>query len=247
LKLIKMSLEDPFFVVKDEVMRALTKTRGLYERWGGAADENRRGEEHEWATTELRNSLRSIEWDLEDLEDTVQIVEKNPSKFRIDSTELAVRRTFIQTTREEVKQMKDAISAPPQGERLAAGSPGQGGGNSKYSRLPSTADSPHREGFIVNLEQQQEVMRRQDETMEVMADSMGNIRDMSHHIANELDEQAVMLDEFGAEIEHADSRVDATLRKVAKVLHLSDDRRQWMAIGALSSAMLVVLFLIFLV
>jgi len=194
-----------------------------------------------------RNSLRSIEWDLEDLEDTVQIVEKNPSKFRIDSTELAVRRTFIQTTREEVKQMKDAISAPAQGERLAAGSPGQGGGNSKYSRLPSTADSPHREGFIVNLEQQQEVMRRQDETMEVMADSMGNIRDMSHHIANELDEQAVMLDEFGAEIEHADSRVDATLRKVAKVLHLSDDRRQWMAIGALSSAMLVVLFLIFLV
>jgi len=244
--LIRMSLEDPFFVVKDEVMRALTKTRGLYERWG-AADENRRGEEHEWATTELRNSLRSIEWDLEDLEDTVQIVEKNPSKFRIDSTELAVRRTFIQTTREEVKQMKDAISAPAQGERLAPGSPGQGGGSSKYSRLPSTADSPHREGFIVNLEQQQEVMRRQDETMEVMADSMGNIRDMSHHIANELDEQAVMLDEFGAEIEHADSRVDATLRKVAKVLHLSDDRRQWMAIGALSSAMLVVLFLIFLV
>ena len=48
-----------------------------------------------------------------------------------------------------------------------------------------------REGFIVNLEQQQEVMRRQDETMDVMADSMGNIRDISHHIANELDEQAV--------------------------------------------------------
>ena len=31
-----------------------------------------------------------------------QIVEKNPSKFRIDATELAVRRNFIQTTREEV-------------------------------------------------------------------------------------------------------------------------------------------------
>ena len=32
----------------------------------------------------------------------IQIVEKNPSKFRIDATELAVRRSFIQTTREEV-------------------------------------------------------------------------------------------------------------------------------------------------
>ena len=31
-----------------------------------------------------------------------------------------------------------------------------------------------------------------------------------------------MLDEFGAEIEHTESRLDATMKKVAKVLHMSD-------------------------
>lgn len=31
-------------------------------------------EELEWTTTELRNALRSIEWDLEDLEDTIYIL-----------------------------------------------------------------------------------------------------------------------------------------------------------------------------
>ena len=31
-------------------------------------------EEQEWSATELKNSLRSIEWDLEDLEDTVQVL-----------------------------------------------------------------------------------------------------------------------------------------------------------------------------
>ena len=31
-----------------------------------------------------------------------------------------------------------------------------------------------------------------------------------------------MLDEFGAEIEHADSKLDATVKKMAKVLHLSN-------------------------
>ena len=30
-----------------------------------------------------------------------------------------------------------------------------------------------------------------DETMDLMSDSVGNIRNMSEHIANELDEQAV--------------------------------------------------------
>lgn len=31
-------------------------------------------DEFEWTTTELRNSLRSIEWDLEDLDDTINIL-----------------------------------------------------------------------------------------------------------------------------------------------------------------------------
>jgi len=247
-----MSLEDPFFVVKEEVLKALTKTRGLYDTWRQGEDgaEFRTPEEQEWTATELKNSIRSIEWDVEDLEDTIQIVEKNPTKFRIDGAELAVRKGFIESTKEEVRRMKESLTNQNRGnhDRLAnqTNSPTQhSSGPNKYSRLSSTADSPHRE-YIVQLEQQQEMLRRQDETMDLMSDSVGNIRNMSEHIANELDEQAVMLDEFGAEIEHADTRLDATMKKMAKVLHLSDDRRQWMAIGALSSAVLVVLFLMFL-
>ena len=45
---------------------------------------DRLGEEHEWATTELRNSLRSIEWDLEDLEDTVQVVQDHANHANLD-------------------------------------------------------------------------------------------------------------------------------------------------------------------
>lgn len=91
-----------------EVLKALYKTRELYERWR-AVDEGRdirSIEEQEWSATELRNALRSIEWDLEDLDDTVQIVEKNPAKFRIEPADLNVRKSFIAQTREEVKQMK---------------------------------------------------------------------------------------------------------------------------------------------
>ena len=58
-----------------EVLKALTKTRGLYERWrvGEDGSELRTPEEQEWTATELKNSLRSIEWDVEDLEDTIQV------------------------------------------------------------------------------------------------------------------------------------------------------------------------------
>ena len=41
---------------------------------------------------------------------TLRIVEKNPSKFRIDNRELSSRRHFIDNTRDEVKQMKEKMS-----------------------------------------------------------------------------------------------------------------------------------------
>ena len=52
----------------------------------------------------------------------LQIVEKNPTKFRIDGAELAVRKGFIDSTREEVKIMKDRISNPgkTQSERISS-------------------------------------------------------------------------------------------------------------------------------
>ena len=52
----------------------------------------------------------------------------------------------------------------------------------------------------MQLEQQQELLRQQDETMDLMSESMGNIRNMSEHISNELDEQAVYVEKEGREI-----------------------------------------------
>lgn len=269
-----MALEDPFFVVKDEVLKALLKTRDLYERWrqGDEGRELRSAEEQEWAATELRNSLRSIEWDLEDLDDTVQIVEKNPAKFRMDATELAARKSFIQQTREEVEQMKNRASQPKATrvanteasmDTLSLSSPTSqsnlvpgGVGRNKYSRLATSGSPSHNSssnGDNVNstqellqqqLRQQEQLVQQQDSQLSQMSQSVGSLRNVSHAIGGELDEQAVMLDEFGAEIEQAETKLDATMRKMAKVLNLANDRRQWMAIGVLSSAMVVLIIMI---
>ena len=64
-------------VFSSEVCKALNKTRGLYRRWLELQDDTTNSvskDELEWTTTELRNGLRSIEWDLEDLEDTIDIL-----------------------------------------------------------------------------------------------------------------------------------------------------------------------------
>nr|1LVF_A Chain A, syntaxin 6 [Rattus norvegicus]1LVF_B Chain B, syntaxin 6 [Rattus norvegicus] len=108
-----MSMEDPFFVVKGEVQKAVNTAQGLFQRWTellqGPSAATR--EEIDWTTNELRNNLRSIEWDLEDLDETISIVEANPRKFNLDATELSIRKAFITSTRQIVRDMKDQMSA----------------------------------------------------------------------------------------------------------------------------------------
>ncbi|XP_024871234.1 syntaxin-6 isoform X1 [Temnothorax curvispinosus] len=244
-----MTLENPFFVVKDEVCKALNKNRGLYGRWSelqnvaitsptgsmplsGSATAISRTDELDWTTTELRKALRSIEWDLDDLEDTICIVEKNPTKFKIDNKELTVQRSFIEQAREEVKIMKDKLNLSRCRDRdstarqpLLDNSPARvpaNHGTTKYSKLENEIDSPNRQFFSDTMQQQNAMIRQQDEQLDMIGETVGTLKTVSRQINSELDEQAVMLDEFGNELETTDSKLDATMKKMAKVLHMSN-------------------------
>ncbi|XP_075229137.1 syntaxin 6 [Lycorma delicatula] len=253
-----MTFEDPFFVVKEEVSKALNKTRGLYRRWVELQEEistNLSKDELEWTKTELRNALRSIEWDLEDLEDTIGIVEKNPTKFKIDNKELTSRKNFIEETRDEVKCMKEKMNFSRGKDRdrtsrqpllESSVSPvrvASAHGTTKYSKLQNEMDSPQRSFLDNTLSQQNQLLSGHEDHLEHISQTIGNLKTVSHQIGSELDEQAVMLDDFGTELENTDSKLDSTMKKVAKVLHMSNDRRQWIVIGVLSGILLVVIML----
>ncbi|KAJ6643240.1 Syntaxin-6, partial [Pseudolycoriella hygida] len=86
---------------------------------------------------------------------------------------------------------------------------------------------------------QQRMLQGQDEQLDVISDSIGTLKTVSRQIGIELDEQAVMLDDFGNEMETTESKIDSTMKKVAKVLHMNNDNRQWMAIIVLSILLLL--------
>jgi syntaxin 6 len=69
-------------------------------------------EEYNLTTSELRNSVRSIEWDLEDLEETIQIVEGNQRKFNLTSEEIENRKTFVKQTKQNLDEIKVSINSP---------------------------------------------------------------------------------------------------------------------------------------
>lgn len=256
-----MSMEDPFFVVKGEVQKAVNTAHSLHQRWSdllqnpGAASP----EELDWTTNELRNSLRSIEWDLEDLDETISIVESNPKKFNLDAMEIGKRKAFITNTRQTVKDMKaDMVSPTGQAgpdhksrQTLLAGGSSKApiwqpaGDGDRYAVSMGNELQTANSQFIEEQQtQQQLISEQQDDQLELVAGTIGVLKNMSQRIGQELDEQAVMLDDFSHEMDSTHSRLDNVMKKLAKVSHMTSDRRQWCAIAVLVAIIFVIIILI---
>ncbi|XP_074987613.1 syntaxin-6 isoform X4 [Caretta caretta] len=207
-----MSMEDPFFVVKGEVQKAVNTAQGLFQRWTELLQDPSTAtrEEIDWTTNELRNNLRSIEWDLEDLDETISIVEANPRKFNLDATELGVRKAFITSTRQVVR----ALLGESGGQSWSSGS-------DKYGGLDRELQLANSHFIEEQQAQQQLIVEQQDEQLELVSGSIGVLKNMSQRIGGELEEQAVMLDDFSHELDNTQSRLDNVMKKLAKVSHMT--------------------------
>ncbi|XP_038649449.1 LOW QUALITY PROTEIN: syntaxin-6-like [Scyliorhinus canicula] len=245
----------PFFQRSAE--EAVNTSQGLYQRWTELLAEHSSAskEDCDWTTNELRNSLRSIEWDLEDLDETISIVETNPRKFNLDPAELSKRKAFITSTKQTVKDMKDHMSsysvqalAEQKNRQTLLSTKGSQGLNStsdKYNRLDQELQAVNSQFIEDQHIQQQLITEQQDDQLELVSGSIGVLKNMTQKIGNELDEQAVMLDEFSYELDSAQSRLDNVMKKLATVSHMTSDRRQWCGIIVLLAILVVVLILLF--
>ncbi|XP_042311333.1 syntaxin-10 isoform X1 [Sceloporus undulatus] len=186
-----MSLGDPFFVVKGEVQKAVNTARGLYERWCQLLEETHVSkEEFDWTTNELRNSLRSIDWDLEDLEETICIVESNPQKFKIEPCEVAAWRSFVTEMQGSIKEMREHMSSPAaQAFLKKKNRESLVGSREHYGTEELLTASSH------TLDEQQLhqklIIEEQDEQLEMVSGSIRVLKHMSGRVGEELDEQTV--------------------------------------------------------
>lgn len=106
-----MADSDPFIVVKEEVEQSVGAANTLYTKWTAMYESAQCDmAEFEHVTNELRTNLKSIEWDLEDLDETITIVEQSPDRFKITMDEIRRRKQFILDTRARVTSLRQETS-----------------------------------------------------------------------------------------------------------------------------------------
>ncbi|XP_035310195.1 syntaxin-6 isoform X1 [Cricetulus griseus] len=91
----------------------------------------------------------------------------------------------------------------------------------RYGRLDRELQLANSHFIEEQQAQQQLIVEQQDEQLELVSGSIGVLKNMSQRIGGELEEQAVMLDDFSHELESTQSRLDNVMKKLAKVSHMT--------------------------
>ena len=130
-----MALSDPFHAVKAEVTQNAGAAEALAARWQQLEGDKRAGDERSRLRQQLSDLLLGVSADLEDLEETIAVVEKSRSRFRIDDEELDSRRAFIRSMRALVDSIYRSVDLTP-----AVGAGGGGGGGGGGGVAVSVAD-----------------------------------------------------------------------------------------------------------
>ncbi|XP_043209123.1 syntaxin-6-like [Amphibalanus amphitrite] len=95
------------------------------------------------------------------------------------------------------------------------------------------------------LQQQRLMAGRQQQQLDRIGSSVGTLRNISRQIGDEVDQQNVLVEDITHDVDSAQGKMDATMHKMAKVLRITNDRRQWTAIAVLSLILFIIILLFF--
>lgn len=124
-------MTDPFNIVKEELKKSVNKTKSLVESYNVLSNDASKDTKNK-LLTDIRTNLKSINWDTQDLEETINIASKNPAKYNLTNNDIENRRNFIKQTRDFVQVTKKFYAIELDDSNLAA---------STKSNKPSTTQS----------------------------------------------------------------------------------------------------------
>lgn len=188
--------------------------------------------------SEFESQLADLKDTIDDLKETVQNIEKEPELYtEITKNELIRRNRLIQALEQNFKQ----ISASWAEKKPVKSGTSENPFASYEDEIDHSVDTKIAESR--NLQLQQE-LRYQDEQIDGVFDSVQRINEQARLMGTELDEQAVMIEDFERDMSRTQGRVNRSMKRLNGILQKNKERMSDCCIALLIGVLLVLLILI---
>ncbi|KAG6901601.1 hypothetical protein C0995_010162, partial [Termitomyces sp. Mi166 len=212
---------DPYHAVEQEVQATLqtaAQLRSSYLRIRSTARED--SEELQYTVSELKGTLAALEADLEDLDESVRIVESTDARnFGLDYAEVQRRRRYVTDVRKEIQSMRAEVSSP---RASMPGAPLKSGLASPSSDREIGEGENHQEAWA--REEQQLMMREQDRTMDSLSGTLHTLAQQAGLMGQEIVEHNELLDDLERGVDTTESKLNNAMRRMRYFMRQSEEK-----------------------
>lgn len=201
-----------------EVLNTLETTRPLYASFLRirSLTNSPSNPEFQQSRTELESTLTDLRADLADLVESVRAVELDPYRYGLELDEVERRRKFVADVGAEIEAMagevaKSVVEQQDQETHQRKRSSHMLPNPAEFDTLAGVDadDTAERGDYYSAYEQQRQVemMSNQNEQLDGVFRTVGNLREQADTMGRELEDQAVLLDD----VDHLADRVGGKL------------------------------------
>lgn len=224
-----MVSNDPFLSAQQDLLALLAQSRQQlqsYLRIRSSASSAQSPELYE-ARQDLESTLTDLSVDLQDLVDSVKAIEGDPSRYDLSKTEVERRRKLVADVAAEVEVMRGRLNETVQDadarKRASLSHPDTYASQVEDGDpLAGNEDDDEDEYGAWEEQRQLEIMHEQDEALDSVFQTVGNLRMQADTMGRELEEQAEMLEET----ESIADRVGGKLAKGLKGIRYVIERNE---------------------
>ncbi|KAF7914253.1 uncharacterized protein EAF01_000659 [Botrytis porri] len=232
--------DDPFLQVQADVHHQLSLTRPLftsYLRIHSLTKSPHPTPELLSARSDLTTSLSLLTDDLQDLRDSISAIQADPYKYGLQIEEVSRRVRMIGEIGGEVDDMREEL------EKTMGGASSMAGGNAYND---DNTGSPLDDDYAAEFEHQQQMqmLKQQDEQLDSVFHTVGNLRQQADDMGRELEEQTGMLQEVETVTDRVSGRLQGGMKRMNKLVKENEDGLSSCCIGVLIFVLILLLVLV---
>ncbi|KAI7238861.1 hypothetical protein KC330_g2338 [Hortaea werneckii] len=221
--------DDPFHSAQSDLESLLQQARPLltsYLRIRSSASSATSPELVE-GRQELEGTLTDLTADLQDLVDSVKAVESDPGRYGLSHAEVDRRRRLVGEVGREVEEMHSQLNTTIQTSDARKGGGGlahpDSFGAADEDGDPLAGQGDEDDGYGEWEQQRQmEMMHEQDEALDGVFQTVGNLRLQADTMGRELEEQAEMLEDTENIADRVGGKLANGIKKVRHVIEKNE-------------------------
>lgn len=230
----EIAMKDPFYIVQEEVEGTFKKLNHAFAEWDAKSDQDPSKATSAQGVYKL---MDSVAWQVKELEKAVRVSERNPSRFGLNKDEIDRRRRWTSTTLQELQQIRDHLAQAESKATYPFANP------VSPNLVSPSAQSDDVDG--ASQDRQALLIRRQDEDLDMLSQSVTRLGQVGLEIGEELDQQGRILSEFEGDIDGFTTRLAGVRRNLAHLAKKSGMKGQICVIILLVAVLILLITVVF--